>query len=131
MRCKVTFGLTLLMAVSIGSRVASAHHSYSAFDTQRLVTLEGTIEEFSFVNPHVLVVIKTKDSQTYRAEFPSIAVLSRGDFTRTSLKPGDVVVMSGRPKKDPTDHVVSLMTEIHRPSDGWHWSPTLTSFGLR
>ena len=100
---------------------AYAHHSYSAYDTTTTFTVEGTVEKIYFVNPHVTVLIKSKDIE-YTAEFPAIAALQRNNFTSASLHVGDVVVATGRPMKDRTDHHISLMQELRRPSDGWVWS---------
>jgi hypothetical protein len=36
------------------------------------------------------------------------------------LKPGDHVVISGNPGRNPADHRVRLL-KIQRPKDGWSW----------
>jgi hypothetical protein len=38
----------------------------------------------------------------------------------THLKPGDFVVISGNPGRDPADHRVRLL-QFKRPKDGWAW----------
>ena len=108
--------VTLMFAGS-----AYAHHSYSAYETTTTVSVEGTVEKIYFVNPHVTVVIKAKDVE-YTAEFPAMRSMVQSSFTAYTLHVGDVVVASGSPMKDRTDHHISLMKEIRRPSDGWVWT---------
>jgi hypothetical protein len=46
--------------------------------------------------------------------------LTEGHVTRESLKPGDHVVVTGQPGRDPSEHRIRLQG-IVRPSDGWKW----------
>ena len=41
-------------------------------------------------------------------------------LARESLKPGDVVVVTGAPGRQETDHKIRL-NQIERPADGWKW----------
>jgi hypothetical protein len=43
-----------------------------------------------------------------------------GAVTRDSLKPGDHVILTGSPGRDPPEHRIRLH-KIVRPSDGWRW----------
>ena len=43
---------------------ALAHHSFAMFDAQKTVTLEGTVNEFEWVNPHSWLRIKVNDEKT-------------------------------------------------------------------
>lgn len=108
------------LLVSTGSM--NAHHSYSSFDWQHLISIEGSLERIQFVNPHVMLTVKTADDLTYHVEWGAVAVLARGGVTADSLKAGNHIIVSGAPKKDPTDHTMSLITEVRRPADGWYWS---------
>jgi len=36
---------------------ALAHHSMAVYDDSKVVTLDGTVREFRFVNPHALVTL--------------------------------------------------------------------------
>jgi thiamine monophosphate kinase len=47
-------------------------------------------------------------------------VLQRQGITRTTLRPGDVVIISGAPGRDPGDHRIRMQT-IERPADGLSW----------
>ena len=54
-----------------------AHHSATMFDTTKQVTLEGTVKEFQYTNPHswLLVDVKGSDGKVttwgFEAEGPS------------------------------------------------------------
>ena len=44
-------------------------------------------------------------------------------LTRETLKPGDHVIITGNPGRNPEDHRLRMRT-ITRPSDGWKWGGT-------
>ena len=112
--------LVAFAAAVVLSGPLQAHHSYSAYQTDLKISIEGTITKIDFVNPHVILEIKTKDGE-YTAEFPGITSLSRDNFKAYTLKIGDYVIAKGSPMKDRDIKRISLMTELRRPSDGWIW----------
>ena len=60
-----------------------AHHSAVMFDDQKEVTVEGTVKEFQYTNPHswLLVDVTNKDGSVttwgFEAEGPSDAAAQR------------------------------------------------------
>src|SRR5437660_10047833 len=76
-----------------------AHHGTAAYDTTKTVTVKGTITEFVFINPHVLVFFEVKGEKssvkTWQAELTSLNHLMRTGWTKESLSPGDDVTFSG------------------------------------
>ena len=58
--------------------------------------------------------------RTYGAEWANPARLSRDGITKDTLKPGDVVRITGSPGRTEEDHVMHLK-RIERPKDGWSW----------
>jgi hypothetical protein len=40
--------------------------------------------------------------------------------TRETLKPGDVVVITGNPGRNPADHRIRMVS-LRRPADGFGW----------
>jgi thiamine monophosphate kinase len=63
------------------------------------------------------------DGQMYRwaIEWAAAAALERdGVSSRDVLRPGDVVIVTGAPGRNPADHKIRLKT-IERPRDGWKW----------
>jgi hypothetical protein len=41
---------------------AVAHHSFAAFDQQKIVEIEGTLIEVNWVNPHVRLKVRGDDA---------------------------------------------------------------------
>jgi hypothetical protein len=50
-----------------------AHHSYADFDLQRTVSVEGTISQVLYANPHVMLTIATPEHVTFTAEWANCA----------------------------------------------------------
>jgi Family of unknown function (DUF6152) len=93
-------------AVSLVGPPAFAHHSFAMFDNQKTLTLDGTVKDFQWTNPHSwiqLVVIDTSGKEVeWSIEGGSPNSLSRSGWKRTSLKLGDKVVAIIHPLQDGT-----------------------------
>jgi hypothetical protein len=94
---------TLLALGAAGS--AAAHHSFAVhFVADKIVTIKGTVEEFSFRNPHGLLMLTAKDAsgveQHWRIETNSPNILRRRGWSEDSIKPGDQVTVEGYPARD-------------------------------
>jgi hypothetical protein len=91
---------------ALAAAPAFAHHSFAMFDNQKNVTLEGTIKEFQWTNPHSWVQIVVKDAAGKDVEWSieggSPNGLARSGWKRTSLKAGDKAVVVIHPLKDGT-----------------------------
>jgi len=83
MKVRIAF---LALAAAAAS---SGHHSYGDYFQDKTVSVEGDVERFLWMNPHAKLLIKTKDSVSYTAEWSAINRLTHDCVTRTSLKPGD------------------------------------------
>jgi hypothetical protein len=98
-----------------------AHHSLTgAYDTSTRITLEGTIREFHFVNPHpYLTVEATRDGKTrrWKMEMDNRSELAQIRMTPSTLKTGDKVTVSGSPGRD--DSPALYIWRLDRPSDGF------------
>jgi hypothetical protein len=121
-------GLILLVAIAasmIGTR-AYAHHSFAAtYFVDQEITVEGTLTQFMYRNPHSFVKVEVPDPKggaaiVYSVEWGGGAQLTQEHVTRDTLKPGDHVIVSGNPGRDPAEHRIRLH-KIVRPSDGWKW----------
>ena len=105
MRSKVLFYFRLGAALLMFSGRAFAHHgSAVSYDTNKMVTVEGTVTEFRWRNPHVYVMYDVKDAQgtvvNWGAETHSPIVCEEQDgWTKSTLKPGDKVTVTVFPSK--------------------------------
>jgi hypothetical protein len=99
---------------------ARAHHSYTDF-FDYFISVEGTIQRVLYANPHTILTLRTKDGILYTANWRAAYQLSRMGVEATSLKPGDVVVVSGTPSRDLALRQLARLREVRRPSDGWTW----------
>lgn len=83
---------------------ASAHHSAAAtYAAGETVDVKGRVAGFAWTNPHCHVYIDVASGafagRTYTVELGSPSALSADGWTRTSLRPGDHVVMTVRPSR--------------------------------
>jgi hypothetical protein len=105
--------LLLAGAAALLSYSASAHHSGVIYDRQNPITLEGTVTDYQFVNPHVLIHFEVKDANGGVVKWVAISAppqtLYRNDgWTKTTLKPGDKITVIGAPSKA-EGHVISVV----------------------
>ena len=94
----------LVAAATIVAAQAYAHHSFAAtYLEDRMTTIEGNIVQFLFRNPHswVHVEVKEKDGTLvrYAVEWGGTGQLGNTGVTRSTLKIGDHVVISGNPAR--------------------------------
>lgn len=116
-------GLALGLAV-FGDPYSWAHHSFANTYSNETVTIQGTVIEFLYRNPHSVVLVETTDDRQnkilWAAEWGTAGQLSRLGIEKDTLRPGDHVVVSGNPSVNTRDHRMR-MGEISRPADGWRW----------
>lgn len=81
---------------------ALAHHSFAMFDPAKVVTLQGTVREFRWVNPHVSLFVNVAgpNGGIWAVELTSPGNLTRLGWNRHSLKPGDRVSVDVNPLRD-------------------------------
>ena len=92
-------------AVSLGaSGVGYAHHSTAAYDYSRAMTVEGTVKEFQWTNPHMFIHLLVPDGKGQEVEWniecgtPNINV--RHGWKKSDLNPGDHVKAEIHPMHD-------------------------------
>jgi hypothetical protein len=83
---------------------ARAHHSNSAFQVDKIITLTGTVKEWRWMNPHTLLYLIVKDEngkdQEWAIEGRPPGILGRAGWSATVLKPGDQVTVHASPSKN-------------------------------
>jgi hypothetical protein len=119
-------GLVFILAAALLSGItASAHHSQAAqYDTSKKVSIEGTMVQFQFRNPHSFVQVEAPDETgqvvRWSIEWGGSGQLTGQGVSRTTLKYGDVVTITANPSRTPNDHKLHMLT-LHRKSDGFGW----------
>ena len=118
-------GIGLLVACVLSGPAAYAHHSFSVdYFEDRSISLEGSVEEFLYRNPHAILKVRVVDAEgtpvSYAAEWAGAGRLGGLGITAETLQPGDVVQIVGAPGRIEAAHRVHLK-RIVRPSDGWSW----------
>jgi hypothetical protein len=105
LRTKLALGAFILAAVTAASWPAYAHHSFAVYDRSKLLTLKGNVKSFQWTNPHCVVWVLVQpegggEPQEWSFETTSPGVLTRGGWTRNSVKPGDRVAVEFYPLRD-------------------------------
>ena len=98
---KSILALAYLATVGVGS--AAAHHSMTMYDKSKVVTIDGTVVELRWSNPHVFLVVtgKAGDSDqaaTWTLETSAPVRLEReAGWSPNALRPGDRVKVELNP----------------------------------
>jgi hypothetical protein len=126
--------LAVAMVVWLVTAIAAAHHSTVAiYDSTRSTTLTAVVRAFRFVNPHPWVEAETIDASGRRSEWKlemdNRFELVQIGMTADTLRPGDRLVVSGRPARDGSSAL--YVRRLERPADGLRYeqegmTPTLT-----
>ena len=118
--------LFLLVLASLPVAQLAAHHSFSAvyFEDQEAF-IQGEVVQFVYRNPHSFVHLLAPDAASgeivrWSVEWQASGQLAQRGVTQGTLRPGDRVVITGSPGRNPADHSLRLRT-IVRPKDGWRW----------
>jgi len=81
-----------------------AHHGAASFDVGKTVTVTGTVTEYVWTNPHVLVKVDAKDDsgapkQWVLEAWNPVTQAGRG-WSKNTFKAGDVVSLDITPAKN-------------------------------
>jgi len=112
-------------ALLVGADRAVAHHSFaSTYDSSKKVEIEGVVKEFLWRNPHSFMRIDVTDkdgtTKTWTLEWGSTNDLTQAKITRTTLRPGDRLLVVGEAPRDESS-LRLLISSVRRPSDGFEW----------
>lgn len=96
-----------MIAAASFSAPAGAHHSFAMFDAGKTVTLQGTVKEFEWTNPHSWLRVNVADDKTgknmmWALEMSSPARLTTMGMHADTVKPGDKVSVTFHPMRDGT-----------------------------
>jgi hypothetical protein len=110
--------IAVAIAAATGSSMA-AHHSYSAYETDRLMEVKGLVEEFVWRAPHSLLKVRADDNQLYILEWQAPLSLQRRGVQQDTLKQGDRVHATGNPHREFEQNRILNLRSVQRLADGW------------
>jgi hypothetical protein len=101
---KLAVCLALVVTGVLFAGPSFAHHGTGvAYDTEKTVTLKGTVTEWIWANPHCGILFDVTDDkgnvEHWGAELGNPHTLSLGGLDKDTLKPGDKVTVLGHPAK--------------------------------
>lgn len=86
------------LTLAVGAVPLSAHHSWPV-DNSRLVTVKGTVVDFAWENPHPMITleVRTDDGkmEKWTVGGPAISRMEANGWTKSTVKPGDVITGIG------------------------------------
>ncbi|MBV9507476.1 MAG: hypothetical protein JO323_20980 [Acidobacteriia bacterium] len=106
---KANFGFVIAgLGLLLAAVPARAHHSFAAeFDSNKPVTLKGTVAKVDWLNPHIWLYLDVKDEggkvARWQCEGGPPNTLTRQGWTKSALKQGDEVTIDGFTAKDGTN----------------------------
>ena len=94
-----------LGAVCLSSLQAVAHHSLSIYDRSVSKTIEGTVREFEWTNPHSWIHLMVQDAAVgkpleWSIEMASPAQQAQRGWKADTVKAGDKISVTIHPLKD-------------------------------
>ena len=111
----------LMLACAAAATMAApalAHHSFAMFDQRKIMTLEGTVTQFQWTNPHSFIELDVRSGgrvQRWSIELNSPNNLTRQGWRRTSLKAGERISVRIAPLRN--GHSGGLFLDL-RKADG-------------
>lgn len=104
LKAKLLILVSLSLGVSILTVPAFAHHGYAAYETDRKISVTGTVTEWFWANPHCVLQFDATDDKGqvvhWGAETENPTTMTRQGWTKESMKPGDKVTVTMLPVKN-------------------------------
>jgi len=104
MKLKLVTFLVLVAGLVMAEVPLFAHHGTGvAYETEKTITLTGTVTEWIWANPHCGLLFDVTDDKGqvvhWGAELSNPHSLSLAGFSKDVLKPGDKITISGNPAR--------------------------------
>jgi hypothetical protein len=88
----------VILALVSAEGPLAAHHSWPV-NTSRLVTVKGTVTELAWENPHPMITLEVRADdgrlEKWLVGGPAINRMEANGWTKTTVKPGDVITAIG------------------------------------
>jgi len=89
---------TVILALVLAAAPLSAHHRWPV-DRSALVTVHGTVLDFTWENPHPMITLEVQNDDGVTEEWmiggPALNRMEANGWTRTTVNPGDVITGIG------------------------------------
>jgi hypothetical protein len=128
--------LALVGGSAAATKMVAAHHAMVMYDRTTIVTLNGTVVELQWSNPHVFLLVngkvdKADQPAVWRLETSGPANLTRqGGWSPTALRPGDRVSVQINPMREPGQRNARL-TKVTLVDTGQELGTTYLDLDLR
>jgi len=125
MRARLVTGLAMSVAAAVP---VAAHHSLSEYDVSRQLTLNVTVREFRFVNPHPFLLVESRAgtlAAVWRLELDNRFELVEIGMTSNTFVSGDRLLVTGSPGQN--QKPILYVRELDRPSDGFRYEQVGTT----
>lgn len=103
-RSGVALSAALLVFVALSAVPVVAHHSTAAFDSNRIVRIEGKVTQFRWINPHTSFKLEGTaeggPDGLWTVEMTAANVLVNQGWKRSSLTVGDDIVAFVNPLRN-------------------------------
>ena len=100
MRALIAAGVLVLAPTA----AAFAHHSYAEFDTDKKLTVAGTVKEFQWTNPHSWLLVNAPNEkgemEQWAVELNSVSLLAAKGWRPKTVLPGDKVEVTFHPMRN-------------------------------
>ena len=93
-----------LCSICLGAVPALAHHSLSVYTMSTYRTVEGTVKNFEWTNPHARMVLMVPGGNGTATEWSfeggGVGRLVNSGFTKDTINPGDKITVAYSPLRD-------------------------------
>jgi Family of unknown function (DUF6152) len=112
-KVKVLWFAVLVVGLLATGSSLFAHHGDAAYSPKALELKDAVVTEYKWMNPHSLIKIRHTDekgeSKEWTMEMGSTPSMTQLGFTKSTMKPGDVITVQLYPAKNST-----LVGRMHR-----------------
>ena len=122
--------ITVIVATLTATQ-ALAHHSFSAVFAMDLpIDIRGTVTHFDFINPHGFIYLDVAedagDVAQWKVEITNPNALLRAGWSKNTLKPGDVINVSGPRARDGSNYAMGITITLPDGREIFGTSPDAT-----
>lgn len=107
---RIMFSALAVSLLSASMPLLAHHGTGTSYDMTKELTLSGTVTQFVWANPHVLIYVDVTDDQgkvvNWGGELNNPRFIARQGYTKDTVKPGDKVTLMGNPSKAGTTRIV-------------------------